>query len=257
MNSGMACRAFAGLARLARIRGDEAFARDVEHFVDESKAAVESAFDNGWFLRGYTDAGRPVGSQSEDRLFLNAQSWSILGGCGTRTQRRAALMAALQKCHTPIGLTLMSRPYSSPAPDDISRCAIPAGEGENAGIWPQTIYWLVWALAEENLIDEALTEWICGTLRNHSRRFPNVPFGIFNGPDCYSSHWAGSREGWTQVQLLDRAQFAPMNPAVAWQGFALRKINEASRRPLQETRNCTARCRNGLGAGTLVGRDLA
>ena len=228
MNSGIACRAFAGLARLARKRGDEKFAREAEQFVEESRAAVESAFFHGWFLRGYTDAGRPVGSRAEDRLFINAQSWPVLGACGTPAQRRAALKASLQKCHTPIGLTLMSRPYSSPAPDDISRCAIPAGDGENAGIWPQTIYWMVWALAEEGMLDEAIEEWICGTLRNHSRQFPMVPFGIFNGPDCYSSRWAGGREGWTQVQLLNRAQFAPMNPAIAWQGFAMRKINEAA-----------------------------
>lgn len=227
MNSGMACRAFDRLARLARRRGEEKFAREIERYVDEVRAAVEAAYFQGWFLRGYTDAGRPVGSRADDRLFINAQSWPALGGCGTPAQRREALRHAVDKCHTSIGLTLMSRPFSSPAPDDISRCAIPPGEGENAGIWPQTIYWMVWALAEEGMIDEALDEWVCGTLRNHARKFPAVPFGIFNGPDCFSSKWAGEREGWSQVQLLNRAQFVPMNPAIAWQGFGLRKINAA------------------------------
>jgi len=84
--------------------------------------------------------------------------------------------------------------------------------------------WLAWALAEEGLADEALKVWQSGTLREHARNFPRVPFGIFNGPDCYSSHWAGPREGWTQAQLIDRARFAPMNPAVAWQAFSLGKI---------------------------------
>jgi hypothetical protein len=54
-----------------------------------------------------------------------------------------------------------------------------------------------------------------------------VPFGIFNGPDCYSSTWAPGRFGWTQVQLLDRARFVPMNPVVAWQGFSWRRIRAA------------------------------
>jgi hypothetical protein len=121
----------------------------------------------------------------------------------------------------------MSRPYSSPAPDDISWCAIPAGEGENAGIWPQTIHWFVWALTEEGLLEEALAEWKCGTLHRHAVHFPAVPYGIFNGPDCFSSKWAGQRNGWTQSQLLNRGQFVPMNPMIAWQGFSLRKINEA------------------------------
>lgn len=230
MNSGMACRAFDTLSKLADRRGDKFFAQELEIYIGGMRRAVTAAFDTAWFRRGYADSGLPIGSYEEDRLFINAQSWTALGKCGTPEQRKQALLSAVEKCHTDIGLMLMSRPYSSPAPDYISWCAIPAGEGENAGIWPQTVYWMVWALAEEGLLDEALDEWKCGTLRNHAHRFPGVPFGIFNGPDCFSSKWAGRREGRTQRQLLDRAHFAPMNPMIAWQGFAMQKINEARKR---------------------------
>jgi len=229
MNSGMACRAFSVFALLARLRGESDFAAELETYVAEVRAAVARTFDQNWFVGGYTDTGEPIGSFAEDRLFLNAQTWAVLGQCGTPDQRHRAMQQAIEKCHTSIGLMLMSRPYSSPAPEHISWCAIPAGDGENAGIWPQAIYWAVWALAGEGMLDEALDEWKCGTLRNHSRQFPDVPFGIFNGPDCFSSAWAGRREGFTQVQLLNRARFVPMNPMVAWQGFALQKINQAAR----------------------------
>ena len=227
MNSGMACRGFSALAALARQREEMPFAAEVEKYTEEVRAAVAAAFDGAWFLGGFTDAGVPLGSHAEDRLFLNAQSWAALGHCGTPEQRRRGLLSAIEKCHTEIGLMLMSRPYSSPAPADISWCAIPAGEGENAGIWPQTVHWTVWALAEEGLIEEALAEWKCSTLRQHARHCPEVPFGIFNGPDCFSSSWAGPREGMTQLQLLNRAEYVPMNPMVAWQGYSLRKINQA------------------------------
>ena len=230
MNSGMACRAFSALARLARQREEIGFALELEKYTSEVRAAVAAAFDEDWFVCGYDDTGKAVGSRGENRLFLNAQSWAALGQCGTVEQRRRALRSAIEKCHTKIGLMLMSRPYSSPAPETISWCAIPAGEGENAGIWPQTIHWAVWALAEEGMVDEALIEWQCGTLRNHARQCPHVPFGIFNGPDCFSSVWAGPREGMTQLQLLNRAHFIPMNPMVAWQGFALRKILTAQKK---------------------------
>jgi hypothetical protein len=168
-----------------------------------------------------------VGSFAEDRVFLNAQSWAALGGCGTPEQRKTALLAAVEKCHTPIGLTLMNKPYSGRPPERISVSPVPPGEGENAGIWPQTVYWMVWALAEAGLIDQALDEWVCMTLRNHARLHPDVPFGIFGGPDSYSSHHAGEREGWSQIILVDRAASAPMNPMIAWQAFAMRKINQA------------------------------
>ncbi len=228
MNSGMACRAFSAMARVARERGETAFAAELEQYTAGLRAAVASAFDGQWFVRGYTDAGKAVGSSVENRLFINAQTWAVLGGCATPAQARSALTNMVRENHSDIGLLLMSRPYSSPAPDDISWCAIPAGDGENAGIWPQTVHWAVWALAEAGMCAEARAEWECGTLHAHARRFPNVPFGVFNGPDSYSSRWAGPREGWTQEQLIDRARFAPMNPPVAWQGFSWRRLAEAS-----------------------------
>lgn len=227
MNSGMACRAFDAMARFARRRNDIALAEELETFVEQVRDAVGRTFDEAWFLRGYTDTGVPVGTFAENRLFLNAQSWAALGRCGTPAQRRSALLKTIEKCHSPIGLTLMSRPYSGRPPEGISLAPIPPGEGENAGVWPQTVYWMVWALAEAGLIDEALEEWRCMSLRNHARLHPNVPFGIFNGPDCYSSHHAREREGWTQIVLLDRAASGPMNPMIAWQAFAMRKINQA------------------------------
>jgi hypothetical protein len=230
MNSGMACRAFGFLAKIARQRREISFAEEVENCLAQLHVAMAETFDVGWFRRGYTDGGKPVGSYANKCVFINAQAWAALGKCGTPEQRKTALKSAIQHCHTEIGLTLMSRPFSSPAPDDISWCAIPAGEGENAGIWPQTIHWFVWALTEEGMLDEALAEWKCGTLHRHSVQFPEVPYGIFNGPDCFSSKWAGKREGWTQSQLLDRGRFVPTNPIIAWQGFTLRKINEALRK---------------------------
>lgn len=251
MNSAMACRAFAAIVDMAWNRNEKTFAQEVEVFLLAQRQAVADAFDQGWFRCGYTDAGKPVGSHAERRVFLNAQSWPVLGKCGTQAQRRLALRNAIEYCHTDIGLMLMSRPYSSPAPDDISSCSIPAGEGENAGIWPQTAHWFVWALCEEGMLEEALTEWKCATLHSHARHFPKVPFGIFNGPDCFSSKWAGKREGGTQVQLLNRGQSVPMNPMVAWQAFTLRKINQARENTLilQGQRNAI---RNSNGASHLA-----
>ncbi len=229
MNSGMACFAFTAMADVARRRGETQFVTELEAYTAKLRQAVNAVFDQGWFLRGYTDNGKPVGSYEEGRLFINAQSWCSLAKCGTPEQRKTALKNAVARCHTDIGLMLMSLPYSGLAPEGISVCAFPDGEGENAGIWPQTIYWMVWALAEEGLVEEAFSEWICGTLRNHSRRFPEVPYGIFNGPDCFSSKCAGEREGWTQLELVDRARTVPMNPMIAWQSFAMKKINRAKK----------------------------
>ncbi len=226
MNTGMACCALDRLLPLARVRDPE-FAETCETRLTSLRAAAATGFDGHWFVRGYTDDGAPFGTCEENRLFLNAQSWCVLGGCGTLEMRESAMRAALEKCHSEIGLTLMSRPYPCPPPEYVSTCPIPPGEGENSGVWPQTVHWAVWALAELGWTDEALDVWRRMSLRNHSRLHPEVPYGIFNGPDCYSSHHAGEREGWTQVEMLERAKFPPMNPMVAWQAFSLARVNQS------------------------------
>lgn len=224
MNTGMACKALGALAPLAEQRGDTVFAEEMRAWRDELRRAAAESFDETHFLRGYTDAGKPIGGRADDRVFLNAQSWPVLGGCGSDDQRKTALRTALDACHDPKGLCLVSRPFASPPPADVSSLPIPAGQGENGGVWPQTVAWFLWAMAEEGLTDEALAVWRRMTLRHHALHCPDTPFGIFNGPDCYNSHLAGPLAHWTQVQLWDRRLYTPMNPAVAWQAFAMRKI---------------------------------
>jgi cellobiose phosphorylase len=226
MNSGMAAKTFHSLARIARQRGDTAFALKAETWRDSLRAAVGRAFDEEWFVGCYTDDGQLICGHN-DRLYLNAQSWAALGGCGTPGQRRKALLSAARECSSSIGLMLMSKAYSSPAPPEVSWCPIPRGEGENGGIWPQTIHWTVWAMANEGLLDEALAEWKKGTLHTHAHTFPEVPYGIYNGPDCWSSRLAGRDEGWTQYNLFNRAMPCPMSPMISWQAFALLMIHQA------------------------------
>ncbi|MDX2024660.1 MAG: hypothetical protein SF187_30740 [Deltaproteobacteria bacterium] len=228
MNTAMAVRACEGFAVLARKRGAAALADEASAFATQLRAAAAHAWNNQWFLMGYDDEGAPLG---DDRLYLNSQVWAALGKIGTPAQRQQALRAMLKLNASTIGLTLLSRPYASPPPPHFSFAVLPAGEGENGGIWPQTVYWAVWALAQEGLWNEAVDVWQRMSLRNHSARFPQVPFGIFNGPDCYSSAMAGPAEGWTQVQVFDRMVPAPMNPIVGWQAFALEILGRTRPRP--------------------------
>jgi hypothetical protein len=224
MNTGMACRAFDQLYPLAMQRNDTVFARRLNRLSASLHDAMDKTFDQEWFIRAYNDQGQPIGTCSEERLFLNAQSWAVLGKCGSAEQRKIALQSALKLCGTDIGAMLMSKPYGCPAPPWITDYSNPAGEGENCGIWPQTVYWFVWALAEEGMLEEAGDQWKKMSLRNHFNRYPQVPFGIINGPDCYSSRISCQREGWTQTRNWNRVIATPMNPMVAWQYFAWKKI---------------------------------
>lgn len=229
MNTGMACRALDGMAMIARRRGETGLAAEMSQWVAERRQAMLAAFDQTHFVRGFNDDGVAVGTEAEGRVHLNAQTWAVLGSCGTPEMRRRALQTAYSACNSPIGLTLLSKPFPAPPPAYISSVPIPPGEGENGGIWPQTVHWAVWALAEEGMLDEAQEVWRAMSLRNHAWRHPQVPYGIWNGPDCYSSKLSHQREGRTQVQILNRHQEGvPMNPAVAWQAFSWRRILRCS-----------------------------
>ncbi|MFP4352523.1 MAG: GH36-type glycosyl hydrolase domain-containing protein [Puniceicoccaceae bacterium] len=230
MNTGIAARAYDLLVAEARRRGEPALAEEAASARDALRAAAGAAFDQTHFPRGFTDTGRPVGSTADDRCFINAQSWAALGGCGSPGQRETALRHALGVNRDPRGLTLVSRPFPSPPPADVSSLPIAAGEGENGGVWPQAVAWFIWALAEEGLSGEALDVWKRMSFRHAAEIYPGTPFGLFNGPDCYNSHLAGDLAHWTQVQLWDRRVHTPMNPSVAWHHFAMAKIL-ASKQP--------------------------
>ncbi len=217
MNTGMACVAGSDMALLARNRGERERAEQIEEFVRALRGAAGREFAGTHFVRGFTDDGAAVGAA--DRVFVDAQCWAVLGRCGTAEQRITSLRHTLSHCATQLGLCLVNPPFPSPPPADVSSLPIPAGEGENGGVWPQVVAWFVWALSVEGLTDQAHELWRRMTLRHHAS-YPEVPFGIWGAPDCCNSHLAGRRAHWTQVQLWDRRVHAPMVPAVAWQTFA-------------------------------------
>jgi hypothetical protein len=245
MNTGMACVAGSALAVLARGRGEHEWAGHTEALVQDLRSAAGRAFACTHFVRGYTDAGKAVGAA--DRVFVDAQCWAALGECGTAEQRRTALLHTLAHNATELGLCLVNPALPSPPPADVSSLPIPAGEGENGGVWPQVVAWFVWALAAEGQTGQAHALWRRMTLRHHYAAYPDVPFGIWGGPDCYNSHLAGARAHWTQVQLWDRRAHAPMNPAVAWQAFARWQVQQAGRAVVHDGGEADQRPATGAG----------
>jgi cellobiose phosphorylase len=83
-------------SRLARQRGDAAFAAECDATVSRLRASIEShAWDGGWYLRAFFDDGTPLGSATnpECRIDSIAQSWSVLSGLGEHQRARQAMDA--------------------------------------------------------------------------------------------------------------------------------------------------------------------
>jgi len=79
-----------------------------------SEAVNTHGWDGAWYLYGYTDAGRPVGTarDSEARIWLNSQSWAILSGIPDAARTEAVLRAVDEHLDSPWGLAVLAPPYT-------------------------------------------------------------------------------------------------------------------------------------------------
>lgn len=85
------------VAELARdLLRDAGLAAEMDQRAAEIEAAIERhAWDGKWYLAGYSDAGRPVGSATnrEGRIYLNPQTWGVMTGLAQGERRRLCLRA--------------------------------------------------------------------------------------------------------------------------------------------------------------------
>ncbi len=205
------------------LRDDDAeFKKFVAREINAARQAVDKCFDEKWFTRAYADNGQVVGSE-DDRLFLNAQSMAVLGRCGDREKWDMATNNALRECDSAAGLMLMSKAYPEELPEHFSHCQIPTGEGENAGIWPQTCDWFAMALAELGQHDKALEVWAATSLMKRFDKYGYQYIGVWTYPDCFNSHFSNN-PGQTQIRGWNRAQLQLMTPAPAFKIWSWYKI---------------------------------
>ncbi|MFC1807068.1 GH36-type glycosyl hydrolase domain-containing protein [Candidatus Omnitrophota bacterium] len=72
------------------------------------------AWDGNWYKRGFTDGGHVYGcsANKEGKIYINAQSWSILSGVADETRRKKILKSVDRYLDGPHGIALFSPAYS-------------------------------------------------------------------------------------------------------------------------------------------------
>ena len=221
LNTAILCVALRSLSDVCRLQHDGALADRLDAWARELLEALGEAFANGAFLRGYTDAGTPIGKPPDDPVFTNVQAWAILARAGTVSQRQLALDTILTACgESP--LRLLTIPYPGSLPDELSSHAVRPGYGANAGVGLMEAAWFIQALAMEDRVPEALAAYTRLCLRrraagNSPPAFPSIAWsGRLNGP-------AAQRQA-----LFPEPDWAfeppPQAYAVAWQEAVLRCI---------------------------------
>jgi cellobiose phosphorylase len=125
---------FRELAQLHGRDGDAALAEERAH---EMAGDIDRhAWDGEYYLRAFTDAGDPVGSHGNDHgtIFLNAQSWAVLGGVGLHGREKQAIEAADRLLDSDLGARAML-PFTHYDPNiGVSTRATP-GVNENGSVY--------------------------------------------------------------------------------------------------------------------------
>ncbi len=137
---------------LARQRGDNARAQRWQDALQGWQRALQGpAWDGDWFKRAFFDDGSALGSHTntEARIDLIAQAWSVLSGQAPAAMQRQA-MEAVEAClvNTDAGLLqLLTPPLAQAEPSAGYVQAYPPGVRENGGQYSHAGVWALMAAA--------------------------------------------------------------------------------------------------------------
>ncbi|MBI9071276.1 MAG: hypothetical protein JEY94_06740 [Melioribacteraceae bacterium] len=114
------------------------------------KSCEEELWDGEWYLRGFTKKGKKIGTHKEDagKIFLNAQTWSVLSGVASDDRALKAMNAVDKYLFSKYGLHLLWPAYSEPDDDIGYVTRVYKGIKENASIFSHPNPWAVIAECE-------------------------------------------------------------------------------------------------------------
>ncbi len=142
-------------------RKEGAYAADAQRFTecrDELLSRIDAcAWDGEWFLRGYVDSGKPIGSSKStgSTIFLNAQSWAVIARAGSKDKLERAMDSVHQRLATAHGAVLNAPCYVDHDAEIGAITTFPPGLKENGGIFCHANTWPVIAEALLGRGDEA------------------------------------------------------------------------------------------------------
>ncbi|HBF37267.1 MAG TPA: glycosyl transferase [Firmicutes bacterium] len=126
---------------------------DAEHFRRyqcQIKEKLEQfAWDGEWFVRGFLDSGRKLGSHESDqsKIFINSQTWAVVSGATDFDKGKLAMDSLHQYLATEHGIVKNFPAFQKYDPEIGYITAYPAGLKENAAIFCHANTWAVIAEA--------------------------------------------------------------------------------------------------------------
>jgi cyclic beta-1,2-glucan synthetase len=220
------CTIVADFAPRARARGEPDRAKRWECAALGWTAALNgTAWDGQWFKRAFFDDGQPLGSaaNTEGRIDLIAQAWSVLSGVAPRSLQRMALVAADSHLvdHEAGLVKLLEPPLQHAQPSAGYIQAYPPGVRENGG---QYSHAGVWALMAQARFQATLAKSSPAEVPD-----PDVAYRYFKylspahrarhatlGPTYAIEPYAVAGDVYTQAPYVGRGGWSWYTGAAAW-----------------------------------------
>jgi len=143
------------LSELCAFAGKTADRRKFDLWYEEMKrTALAQTWDGDWFVRYFDEKGEPVGSAKNEygKLWLNAQSWSVLSGFTDGTvMGRKAMDAVRKHLATDKGIKLSWPGYNGYDRTKGGVTTYPPGAKENGGIF---LHPNPWAIIAETMLGD-------------------------------------------------------------------------------------------------------
>ena len=182
------CRAALLLEELLHELGKGDAAGRIQAWRAGMAAAIsEHGWDGAWWRCALDDDGNPIGSAQceEGKIFLILQAWAILSRVAAPERWRSAWDAVKKHLDTGWGFRLLWPSYTRFVPGVGRLSTVRPGATENGSVYTHGNAFMVVALLEAGMPDEALALWRAIAPGNPARPLcqPNVFFSGYYGPD--------------------------------------------------------------------------
>jgi cellobiose phosphorylase len=191
---------------IARIKGDDAFIREMAATQKQLKASInETAWDGQWYLRAFFDDGNKVGSkeQVECKIDLISQAWSAISKAGDEKKVKASMESVKKYLldENEKMMMVLTPPFHRSRPNPGYIQGYLRGVRENGGQYTHAAIWGIYAYA---VLDDRDTAYrLFGMLNPISHgenpsdvlKYMTEPYAV--AADIYYNNLQKGRGGWS------------------------------------------------------------
>lgn len=146
MSSGVLCHVLSEVSEMLQHLGQSEEAESMEEWRQRVAESINrNCWDGRWYIRGTRDDGGVIGSNrcEEGKIFLNAQSWMIIGGVAPADRAIQAMDSVREILDTPKGPKILHPSYTriDPGIGLATRCV--PGKKENGAVFNHAVSWAV------------------------------------------------------------------------------------------------------------------